>query len=261
MAQTFLNLLLAGFVGLVCVGFGWILLSRFGVRFSHKSEELALSGGLGAAFLVYAMVVLGFAGLYSAGVAWALIGSMGLVAAWGWRRIEWLPDMRALVSAIARLRGVVTLLLALGVLYGLAEADVDMVMYAPANLPGLDALLRRSPTVLLLGGDPDVAAEAMRALGLSETVGLRPPVDEGVPVDVAPPVALPVAPLSEQFGTLWPGASYGAPTSAPDSADTAEVVDVKHARRVPYWKPATALALFALAVWAGWSVLPRGATG
>ena len=119
MAQTFLNLLLAGFVGLVCVGFGWILLSRFGVRFSHKSEELALSGGLGAAFLVYAMVVLGFAGLYSAGVAWALIGSMGLVAAWGWRRIEWLPDMRALVSAIARLRGVVTLLLALGVLYGL----------------------------------------------------------------------------------------------------------------------------------------------
>ena len=154
----------------------------------------------------------------------------------------------------------------------LGEADVDLVMYAPANLPGLDALLRRSPTVLLLGGDPDVAAEAMRALGLSETVGLRPPVDEGVPVDVAPPVALPVAPLSEQFGTLWPGASSGAPTSAPDSADTAEVVDVKHARRVPYWrlatalvvpywKPATALALLALAVWAGWSVLPRGVTG
>jgi hypothetical protein len=57
-----------------------------------------------------------------------------------------------------------------------------------------------------------------------------------------------MAPPSEQFGTLWPGASAGVPTSAPDLADTVEVVDVKHARRVPYWKPATALALLALAV-------------
>jgi hypothetical protein len=40
----------------------------------------------------------------------------------------------------------------------LGEADVDLVMYAPADLPGLDALLRRSPTVLLLGGDQDVSA-------------------------------------------------------------------------------------------------------
>ena len=56
---------------------------------------------------------------------------------------------------------------------------------------------------------------------------------EGVPGDGAPPMAPPgarqVALLSEQFGKLWPGG--------------------------------TALALLALAVWAGWSVLPRGATG
>ena len=76
----------------------------------------------------------------------------------------------------------------------LGAADVDLVMYAPADLPGLDALLRRSPIVLLLGGDPDAAAEAMGALGLSETVGLRPPVGEGVPGDVAPPVAPQVTP-------------------------------------------------------------------
>jgi hypothetical protein len=142
----------------------------------------------------------------------------------------------------------------------LGEADVDLVIYAPADLPGLDALLRRSPTVLLLAGDPAMAAEAIGALGLSETIGLRPSVGEGVPGDVAP--------LSEDFGALWPAGSTGVSTSAADSADTAELVDVKHARRVPslalevpYWKPATALVLLALAAWAGWSVLPRGATG
>ena len=158
----------------------------------------------------------------------------------------------------------------------LGEANVDLVMYAPADLPGLDALLGRNPTVLLLGGDSDAAAEVIGALGLSETVGLRPPVGEGVPGDMAPPMATPVAPavapLSEEFGTLWPAGSTGVSTSAADSADTAELVDVKQARRVPYWKvamavvvpywkPATVLALLGVAVWAGWSVLPRGATG
>jgi len=151
----------------------------------------------------------------------------------------------------------------------LREASVDLVMYAPADLPGLDALLRRNPTVLLLGRASDVAAEAIGALGLSETGGLRPPVGEGVPGDVAPPMApqgvpqgVPrVVPPSEELGTLWPGGSSDEPTSAADSADTAEVVDVKHARRVPYWKVAAALALLALVVWVGWSVLPRGATG
>ena len=128
MAQTLLNLLLAGFVGLVCVGFGWALLYRFGVGFSHKSEELALSAGVGAAFLVYAMVVLGFAGFYSVGVAWALIGSMALVAAWGWLRIEWLPDARGLTAAILRSRGVLTLILAVAAVYGMVYL---LVVLAP----------------------------------------------------------------------------------------------------------------------------------
>lgn len=67
------------------------------------------------------------------------------------------------------------------VFQALGEADVDLVMYAPGHLPELDALLARSPTVLLLGGDPDAAAEAIGALGLSATVGLRTPSGRGSP--------------------------------------------------------------------------------
>lgn len=73
------------------------------------------------------------------------------------------------------------------VLEALEQANVHLVMYAPADLPGLDALLGRSRATLLLGGDPDVAAEAIGAVGLHETVGLRPPVNAGITDDVAAP--------------------------------------------------------------------------
>ena len=139
------------------------------------------------------------------------------------------------------------------VLEALEQANVHLVMYAPADLPGLDALLGRSPATLLLGGDPDVAAEAIGAVGLHETVGLRPPVSAGITDDVAAPLA--------EFGPLWPAGSAGVPTTATDSTETARVAGLKHVRRVPYWKPATVVGLLVLAVWAGLRVMLGGATG
>ena len=137
------------------------------------------------------------------------------------------------------------------VLKALREANVHLVMYAPADLPGLDALLGRSPAVLLLGGDPEVAEEAIGALGLSETVGLRPTVGEGISGDVVVP--------SKQFSFLAPvGGSSEVPTHGTDSTEIAR----KHSylRRVPPWRMATALGLLVLAVWAGSRALRGGAT-
>jgi cell division septation protein DedD len=137
------------------------------------------------------------------------------------------------------------------VLEALGKANVHLVLYAPADLPGLDVLLGRSPAVLLLSGDPEVAGEVIGALGLSEAVGLKPPVGEGITGDIAPP--------SGEFGTLWPAGSAGAPTAATDSTETAEIAGVKRALKVPHWKPATAVGLVVLAVWAGLRVFLGGA--
>ena len=116
----------------------------------------------------------------------------------------------------------------------LGEANVDLVMYAPADLPGLDALLVRSSAVLLLGGNPEAAEEAIQTFGLSEAPGLRPSVLEGI------------------FGEV----------AFPSHATEALPEDRKRSYllRVPPWKPATAVGLLVLAVWAGSRVLLGGST-
>ncbi len=137
------------------------------------------------------------------------------------------------------------------VLEALREAKVHLVMYAPADLPGLDALLRRDPAVLLLGGDPEVAAEVIGALGLYESVGLRPPVRDGILGDAVVP--------SEQFGVLEPVIGFSeVPTHGTDSTKTAR--KQSYLRRVPPWRIAVPLGLLALTVWAGARVVGGGAT-
>ena len=115
----------------------------------------------------------------------------------------------------------------------LGEADVTLVIYAPADLPGLDALLGRSSAVLLLGGDLERGDEAIRTFGLSSAPQLGP----------------------------------GVPSRGTDSAEAAEVTKVAadaprsdapgvraldgkraYLRRVPTWKPATLVGLLVLAV-------------
>lgn len=70
------------------------------------------------------------------------------------------------------------------VIKALAKADLTLVMYAPADLPGLDTLLTHSTSVLLLGGDlrkadgddPDLSAERnrpTRARGAEPWYGFR----------------------------------------------------------------------------------------
>ncbi len=114
----------------------------------------------------------------------------------------------------------------------LGEANVDLVIYAPADLPGLDALLARSSAVLLLGGDPKVAEEVIQTLGLSEGAGLRPPVLEGTSGGMASPSVAPEA--------------------------QAEGRKRAYLRWVPPWRPAAAVGLLVLAAWAGSMILLGG---
>ena len=129
----------------------------------------------------------------------------------------------------------------------LGEADITLVMYAPADLPGLDALLGRSSAVLLLGGDAKGADEAVKTLGLGETPRLGPEVPgrgrDSAGADVVAKVANPA------------GASRS-------TVRGARAVGGKRAffRRVPGWKLATAVGLLVLVVWAGSRVLLGGAT-
>ena len=118
------------------------------------------------------------------------------------------------------------------VLKALGEVNVDLVLYAPADLPGLDALLARSSAVLLLGGNLEAAEEAIQTLGLSEAVGLRPSVPEGTSGEIA-------------FLT---------------NASEVRAADRKRSYllRVPPWRPATAAGLLMLTVWAGSRVLLDG---
>lgn len=134
------------------------------------------------------------------------------------------------------------------VINALGEAGVTLVMYAPADLPGLDALLSRGSAVLLLGGDLKGAEEATQTLGLSE----------------APQVG-PSAPSCRTVRTEAAGADEvrqaGAAADVPRWDEPgARAVDQKRSylRRVPAWKPAAA-GLLILAVWAGSRVLLGGA--
>ena len=142
------------------------------------------------------------------------------------------------------------------VLEALGEAEFHLVMYAPADLPGLDVLLERGPAVLLLGRDPEAAEEAIRNLGLSATDGLGTPVDEGIPGGVgAPSEPLGVAePVANSFGVLEP--VVGAFEVLSDGADSKETVSkLSFLRRVPLWMVGTVLALLVLAAWVGSRVL------
>ncbi len=114
----------------------------------------------------------------------------------------------------------------------LGEANVDLVIYAPADLPGLDALLARSSAVLLLSGNQEAAEEAIQTLGLSGAPGLRPPVLEGTSGEVA-------------FLSHAPEAR-------------AEDRKRSYLLRVPPWRPAMAVGLLMLSVWAGSRVLLGG---
>ena len=129
----------------------------------------------------------------------------------------------------------------------LGEADVTLVMYVPADLPGLDALLGRSSAVLLLGGDLEGADEAIRTFGLSSTSQLGPGVpsrgtDSAEAAEVTKVADMADAPRSGALG--------------------ARALDGKRARlrRGPAWKPATVVGLLLLAVWAGSRALLGGAT-
>ena len=147
------------------------------------------------------------------------------------------------------------------VLEALGEAEFHLVMYAPADLPGLDALLERGPAVLLLGRNTEVAEEAIRDLGLSATDGLGPPVDEGIPGGVGTPSKPPgvVEPVVSSFGVLEP--VVGAFEVLADGADSRETVPkLAYLRRVPLWMVGTTLGLLVLAVWAGSRVLGGEAT-
>ena len=114
----------------------------------------------------------------------------------------------------------------------LGQANVDLVLYAPADLPGLDALLARSSAVVLLGGNTEAAEEAIQTLGLSEALCLRPPVLEGTSGEVA-------------FLSNPPE------VRAQDRKQS-------YFLRVPPWRPVTAVGLLVLAVWAGSRVLLGG---
>ncbi len=162
------------------------------------------------------------------------------------------------------------------VLQALEDADVHLVMYAPADLPGLDALLRRNPAVLLLGGNPEAATEAIGPLGLSESVGLGPAVGEGasgdegasaiegasgeIVVSSDEAVAGKEGASSTRFRVLeLVGGSSDTPTDATDSTGT--VGKQSFLRRVPLWKMAVALGLLVLLAWAGSRLLRGEGTG
>ena len=114
----------------------------------------------------------------------------------------------------------------------LGEANVDLVMYAPSDLPGLDGLLDRSSAVLLLGGNPEATEKAIETLGLSEAPGLRPPDLEGTSGAVASPSDEPKAGVNERKRS--------------------------YSRWTRWWKPAAAVGLLLLVVWAGSRVLSGG---
>ena len=135
------------------------------------------------------------------------------------------------------------------VIKALGEADTTLVTYAPADLPGLDALLGRSSAVLLLGGDLAGADEAIRTLGLSEAPQLGPGVPSRGTDSAEAAEATEVTKVADR-------------THAPRAdALGARAVDGKrdYSRRVPAWKPATAVGLLVLAVWIGSRALLGGA--
>ncbi len=138
------------------------------------------------------------------------------------------------------------------VIKALAIADLTLVVYAPADLRGLDALLARSTSVVLLGGDLKKADEAIQTLGLSEAAQLGP----GVPSRGTDSAEATEAIEATEVTKV---ADMG---EAPRSdAPRARAVDGKraHSRRVSAWKPA-AVGLLVLAGWAGSRALFGGAT-